>query len=231
MQYTAAQKHILGMQVMQAPPNAAGTGGHKPSPLSVSSLKPAKQNYQVPPVSPSPGSFTKSKFAVFGLVDEEPPKTFHEAAEKGNTNMLVRMIERTIDFDINQRDKLNRTALHWAAEMGHRDAAQLLIDYGIDRKLTECNGRTAVHLAARNADADMLKLLIHKLPEKQRLDVVNQPDAFQITPVYLALQKGEEGKEAFEFLMTSGARYNEQLVLSSAAAVEVTAEPHATEAA
>jgi hypothetical protein len=44
-----------------------------------------------------------SKFAVFELSDEPAPKTFHEAAEKGNLSMLMKFIERTIDFDINQR--------------------------------------------------------------------------------------------------------------------------------
>ncbi len=42
---------------------------------------------------------------------------------------------------MNQRDTLQRTALHWAAELGHIKAAELLIDYGCDIKAVECNGR------------------------------------------------------------------------------------------
>jgi len=50
---------------------------------------------------------------VYDLVEDraEAPKSIHEAAERGNTNWCVRAIERTIDFDVNQRDQLMRTAL------------------------------------------------------------------------------------------------------------------------
>jgi hypothetical protein len=60
---------------------------------------------------------------VYDLAEErgEPPKTFHEAAERGDTSWCVRAIERNLDFDANCRDRLMRTALHWAAEMGHHD--------------------------------------------------------------------------------------------------------------
>ncbi len=40
---------------------------------------------------------------MYDLVESPAPKTFHEAAEQGNTGMIVKTIERTIDFDINQR--------------------------------------------------------------------------------------------------------------------------------
>ena len=44
------------------------------------------------------------KFAVFDLrSDDAHPKTIHEAGEKGNVNFIMRQVERTIDFDINQR--------------------------------------------------------------------------------------------------------------------------------
>lgn len=49
--------------------------------------------------------------------------------------------------------------------------------------------RTAIHLAARSADAVMLKSLLENLaaPEKEKL--VNQTDMFGITPLFLTLQK------------------------------------------
>jgi ankyrin repeat protein len=57
---------------------------------------------------------------------------------------IVRHVERSLDFDINQRDKLQRTALHWAAELNRLEVAEALIDYGIDPAATECNGRYVV---------------------------------------------------------------------------------------
>ena len=57
------------------------------------------------------------------------------------------MVERTMDFDINQKDRFGRTALMWAAEMNHKETVETLIDLGSDRKLVEPQGGRSVHLA------------------------------------------------------------------------------------
>eukprot|EP00983_Pelagomonas_calceolata_P014676 465874-Pelagomonas_calceolata.AAC.4 len=38
-------------------------------------------------------------------------------------------------------DRFSRTALMWAAEMGHQECALTLIEFGADVSLAECNGR------------------------------------------------------------------------------------------
>ncbi|WIA33907.1 hypothetical protein OEZ86_007006 [Tetradesmus obliquus] len=151
-----------------------------------------------------------ARFRVYDLVEDAPPKNFHEAAERGDTNYLVKTIERTIDFDINMTDKTGRTALHWAAECNQIDAAQTLIDYGCNVKALEGMGRTAVHMAARAAGAEMLGVLLDALPEQERTDLINAADRSGITAVFLAFQRGEEGASCFEYLMAHGARYNQQ---------------------
>ncbi|GFH05799.1 ANK_REP_REGION domain-containing protein, partial [Haematococcus lacustris] len=102
-----------------------------------------------PPLSgPSATSATytdcgNQRFPVFQLSsaeDSQPPKTIFEAAERGNAAYITHMMERTIEFDINQQDSFQRTALHWAAEMGHVNVASVLKDYGINVGATECNG-------------------------------------------------------------------------------------------
>jgi len=50
------------------------------------------------------------------------------------------MVERAMDFDINQRDRYGRTALMWAAELNHKETVETLIDLGSDRKLVEPQG-------------------------------------------------------------------------------------------
>ena len=50
------------------------------------------------------------------------------------------MVERTMDFDINAKDRFGRTALMWAAEMNHKDTVETLIDLGGDRKIVEPQG-------------------------------------------------------------------------------------------
>lgn len=49
--------------------------------------------------------------------------------------------------------------------------------------------RTAIHLAARSADANMLQVLLDGLDAAVKEKLVNQTDMFGITPVFLAMQK------------------------------------------
>ncbi|KAI8467738.1 MAG: ankyrin repeat-containing domain protein [Monoraphidium minutum] len=161
--------------------------------------------------TPSSARPPVNKFAVYDLSEDrnDPPKTIHEAAERGNTAWCVRTIERTLDFDINCRDRLMRTALHWAAEMGHHDTAKTLLDFGVELTTLDCTGRTAVHLAAKGGDAEMLSLLLQGRRADDVSALLNQGDHNDITPVFLAIQRGEEGQAAFEFLLQHGAHYNE----------------------
>uniref|UniRef100_A0A7S0YEI9 Uncharacterized protein n=1 Tax=Polytomella parva TaxID=51329 RepID=A0A7S0YEI9_9CHLO len=139
------------------------------------------------------------------------PQNIFEAAQRGDKKYIQRFVERAIDFDINERDKIQRNALHWAAELGHVEAAELLIDYGIDVKAMECNGRMPLHLAARSANLPMIKTLLEFLPENEVAAAVNQPDLFGQTPIWLARQKGGlEGQEAFEYFLLHGGRLNEE---------------------
>lgn len=45
---------------------------------------------------------TAGRFAVYDLMEDAPPKNFIEAAERGDNNYIVKVIERTLDFNINQ---------------------------------------------------------------------------------------------------------------------------------
>lgn len=67
--------------------------------------------------------------------------TYRHVSSLTIAGYIKRAAERTIEFNVNQRDTLQRTALHWAAELGHIKAAELLIDYGCDIRAVECNGR------------------------------------------------------------------------------------------
>eukprot|EP00878_Enallax_costatus_P003965 GHUV01004186.1.p2 GENE.GHUV01004186.1~~GHUV01004186.1.p2 ORF type:complete len:191 (+),score=59.06 GHUV01004186.1:313-885(+) len=153
---------------------------------------------------------TSSRFRVYELVEDGPPKNFHEAAERGDVTYMVKLMERTIDFDINEQDRTGRTALHWAAECNQVEAAKTLLEYGADVRAQECMGRTAVHLAARAAGAEMLSALLDALPDEEKTQLINAADKSGITPVFLAYQRAEEGQSCFEYLMANGARYNQQ---------------------
>jgi hypothetical protein len=66
-------------------------------------------------------------------------------------------------------------------------------------------------MAARAAGAEMLAVLLGPgLPAAERVELANAPDRAGITPVFLAFQRGDEGKGAFEALLHRGARFNQQ---------------------
>ena len=59
---------------------------------------------------------------------------------------VFRKVERTLDMDVNLRDKYGRTALMWAAEQGHVAAIETLLDLGADRTIRDSHtNRSADH--------------------------------------------------------------------------------------
>lgn len=48
---------------------------------------------------------------------------------------------------------------HRAAELNRKEAAEALLDYGCNPAIAECNGRTAIHLAARGGHVEMLQTI------------------------------------------------------------------------
>lgn len=52
-------------------------------------------------------------------------------------HLHCRKVERTLDIDVNQRDRFGRTALMWAAEQGHVAAIETLLDLGSDRTIRD----------------------------------------------------------------------------------------------
>lgn len=153
-----------------------------------------------------------NKFAIFDLKkDTSEPRNIFEAAERGDVAYINNIIDKSIEFDANQMDVNQRTALHWAAEMGRVEVAELLIETGANVAAAECNGRTAIHLASRSGDVEMLRLLIAAVPDAaEKAKLSNQVDTFGITPVFLAVQKGDQGAAAFDFLISIGGKYNEE---------------------
>jgi hypothetical protein len=55
---------------------------------------------------------------------------------------------------------------------------------------------TAVHLAARSCHRPMLETLLELLSPAERAELVNQPDNFGVTPLFLARQKWVGGFSA-----------------------------------
>jgi len=96
-------------------------------------------------------------------------KQIRQAAKDGNMMEVKSLLESGVAP--NPPDKDGWIALMEAAQAGHADVCQLLLDYGADPKATIKLGEwgmTALHYAARNGHLEVAKVLspVSKLAEK-----------------------------------------------------------------
>jgi len=89
------------------------------------------------------------------------------------------------------------TALHHAACGGQKDAAQLLLDRGVDIEMATKKGWTALHHAAREGKKEVVQLLLGR-----GADIEATTDD-RWTALYLAAHNGE--KEVVQLLLDRGA--------------------------
>lgn len=61
--------------------------------------------------------------------------------------------------DVNAKDMLKMTALHWATEHSHRDAVELLIKYGADVHAQSKFCKNALDIALDNGNEDLAEIL------------------------------------------------------------------------
>lgn len=129
------------------------------------------------------------------------PSNAFEAAQLGDIKWLVTNLERNMNMNVNAVDKIGRTALMWAVDSQQPKMVQILLDYGAEIDVKECNGRTAIHLAAMKGFSDILQLLILELPEVAQELFTSQPDNFGMTPAFLAHERGPQAHDAHSLLL------------------------------
>jgi hypothetical protein len=73
--------------------------------------------------------------------------------------------------DVNAKDELSRTALHWAAEKGHTEVVGALLKIeGIEVNTQDKWGKTALHIAAQNGHTEVVSALIKKGADVKAID-------------------------------------------------------------
>jgi cytohesin len=118
-----------------------------------------------------------------------------------DNEVITRVRERKLDkvkallgrgIDINAKDTLNRTALHYAAEEGHKKIVELLLAHGADLNASTSYDRTAAELAMSRGHTEIVKLLVSK--------------GADISPLHLAIYLKDVAKA--RSLIESGADVN-----------------------
>ena len=107
-----------------------------------------------------------------------------DAAMRGDKTAIATLIKQGLDVGAAQGDGM--TALHWAAERGDAEMAEVLIYAGANiSAVTRIGLYTPLHLAAKAASAAVAKVLI-----KGGADVNAKADPSGATPMHLAALSG-----------------------------------------
>ncbi|XP_017201382.1 GA-binding protein subunit beta-2 isoform X5 [Oryctolagus cuniculus] len=93
-------------------------------------------------------------------------KRLLEAARKGQDDEVRTLMANGAPFttdwngaDVNAKDMLKMTALHWATEHHHRDVVELLIKYGADVHASSKFDKSAFDIALEKNNAEILVIL------------------------------------------------------------------------
>jgi len=97
------------------------------------------------------GAQLSEKVELFRLVDPDGLTLLHWAADRGQVEMAVLLLDRD-PLLLDAVDGEGQTALHYAASCSHVDLVTLLLEKGADRTvkdgdgLTPCNSETEAHI-------------------------------------------------------------------------------------
>jgi len=120
--------------------------------------------------------------ATLGATQSASPLA--DAAMKGDKAAVKQLLKDGADIGVPQGDGM--TALHWAAERGDAELAQMLIVAGANvSAVTRIGLYTPLHLAAKSASAEVAKAIIDA-----GADVDAKSDPSGATPMHLAASAG-----------------------------------------
>ncbi|XP_054409112.1 GA-binding protein subunit beta-2 isoform X13 [Pongo abelii] len=150
-------------------------------------------------------------------------KRLLEAARKGQDDEVRTLMANGAPFttdwngaDVNAKDMLKMTALHWATERHHRDVVELLIKYGADVHAFSKFDKSAFDIALEKNNAEILVILQEAMQNQVN---VNPERANPVTdPVTMAAP----------FIFTSGEVVNLSSLISSTSTKTTSGDPHAS---
>jgi ankyrin repeat protein len=120
----------------------------------------------------------------------------NDAVASGNFSKSKALLKANPDL-VFTKDKSGYTPLHWAAFMGHKNVAELLLADGADVNATNNLSETPLHEAASMGHKDVAELLLASNAD------VNAKGNFRTTPLHLAAFMGH--RDVSELLLAHGA--------------------------
>lgn len=84
----------------------------------------------------------------------------HRAAHFGQLEAMRVLLDAGANIDIDVRDAVGETPLHWAALRGNRQVYQYLIDKKANPALVSTEGNTVLHYAVKSNNVGFIKMLL-----------------------------------------------------------------------
>ncbi|XP_067661991.1 ankyrin-3-like [Haliotis asinina] len=151
--------------------------------------------------------------ANMSLVDRFGINILHSACLGGDVEVVKHVLSQNM-LDINSREQCGRTAVMLAAENGHKDVVEMLVDKGADLSLVDETEDNVLHCACRGGDAGVVKYIL----SKNRVDI-DRRGLHELTPIMMARRC--KHREVVELLLSKRADgslryYNHKNMLLSA---------------
>jgi ankyrin repeat protein len=109
----------------------------------------------------------------------------HKAIEQDDLEGVRRLVESGDDVDA--RDEVECTPLHWAGAWGRIKAAELLLEHNADPDARDRLGQTPLHKAADYGHLGAIELFLDRGAD------INARDEINATPLYWASTKSNGG--------------------------------------
>ncbi|XP_067661962.1 ankyrin repeat domain-containing protein 50-like [Haliotis asinina] len=138
-----------------------------------------------------------TKGANMSLVDRFGINILHSACLGGDVEVVKYVLSQNT-LDIDSREQCGRTAVMLAAENGHKDVVELLVDKGADLSLVDETADNVLHCACRGGDAGVVKYIL----SKNRVDI-DRRGLHELTPITMARRC--KHKEVVELLLSKRA--------------------------
>ncbi len=123
----------------------------------------------------------------------------HRAVNGGNTNIIRKLLKAGADINA-VITSLGWTPLHQAASSGRFEAAEVLVEKGINLNTVDKFGATALHYAVRSGDREAGKVAVLLLKSGAEFNTTAIDGS---TPLLTAVQRGKD--EAVKLLIEKGA--------------------------
>lgn len=121
---------------------------------------------------------------------------FINACEKGE----IEVVNKLLDAGANPND-----GIHYAAQEGHKDVINLLLERGAEVDCKENWSCTALHVASASGNLDIVKLLLDK---GAQINEINHASETALIIVLEVMFPNEKHTELIKFLVDKGANVN-----------------------